>query len=390
MATPQNDSYSFASGATLRCGRFPPAGLSNVILTASDQYGATATLNQPFVFDLHGSGTNPMGLGERYSATLANGLEYLGDVTYQWAIIGTSGMIRCKPWDRQIDNGVSRRESYHCGWTHGPASPKTMGLFSERRMDALYAWMSQRYPQASATKRVLRGDSMGAWGTMTYGIRRPTMFSMLLPSRPRVRYSSAGAGFFAMADWDTTQATWTPATTPLLDAADGGGTAWDHQNIIAYVSDTGNNIPWIGVTIGRQDGYMPWQDHIDFIAALRATKRGFAYSWNDGNHSTYPAESTITNSYPYGLIEIGKGYPLFTNHSGDADPAVDLVGGINLGLTFRNVVESAAGWSCQVTSILGARTVTVEPKSTVFTTTVTPQTITIPAANSWVSVSFSA
>ena len=70
--------------------------------------------------------------------------------------------------------------------------------------------------------------------------------------------------------------------------------------------------------------------------------------------------------------------------------AVDLVGGINIGLSFRNVVESAGAWACEVTSVLGARTVTVEPLSKTFTATVTPQVVSIPAANTWVAVSFTA
>ena len=93
-------------------------------------------------------------------------------------------------------------------------------------------------------------------------------------------------------------------------------------------------------------------------------------------------------SYYPGLFEIGVGYPLLTNNSGDGNPATDDTGGINLGFKWRNVVESAGGWSCEITNILGARTVTVEPISPVFATSVTPQNISIPAANSWVSVSF--
>jgi hypothetical protein len=131
-----------------------------------------------------------------------------------------------------------------------------------------------------------------------------------------------------------------------------------------------------------------FSDHVDAVIAMRAAKRGFAFVWNNGNHSTGSIISQITDSYPFGLFELGKGYPLFTSHSGDLDPAVDLVGGINEGLTFRNVVESAAGWSCEVTSILGARTVQVEPISDIYVTPVSKKTVTITAANAWASVSF--
>jgi hypothetical protein len=59
----------------------------------------------------------------------------------------------------------------------------------------------------------------------------------------------------------------------------------------------------------------------------------------------------IFASYPYGTFEIGRGYPLFTSFSRDKNPNVDIAGGINIGLSFRNVVESASGWSCEITCI---------------------------------------
>jgi hypothetical protein len=57
-------------------------------------------------------------------------------------------------------------------------------------------------------------------------------------------------------------------------------------------------------------------------------------------------------------------------------------------LSFRNVVETSTGWSCEVTNVLGACTVKVEPISEIFRVGVAKQTITIPAANNWVTVSF--
>jgi len=190
--------------------------------------------------------------------------------------------------------------------------------------------------------------------------------------------------------WDTGSVTYPVASAPLLAAIDGGGSSAVPRDGIAYVSNTANKVPWVGWCIGRNDGFAPFDDQVAAVVALRAAKRGFCFVWNDGNHTTGSILSQITASYPFGTFELGKGYPLFTNHSGDQDPAVDLVGGINEGLSFRSVTESAGAWSCEVTSVLGARTVTVEPISDVFTATVTPQVINIPAANTWVSVSFTA
>ena len=231
---------------------------------------------------------------------------------------------------------------------------------------------------------------MGAWGTLTYGLRRAHKFAALYPDRPKWRYSNYTAQSTNVPNWPTGAVAYTLAASPMLRAQDGSGKIVEHMDMIAYVSNTSNTMPWVGWCIGRSDGFSDFRDHVDAVIALRAAKRGFAFVWNNGNHSTGSIPLQITASYPYGTFEIGKGYPLFTSHSGDQDPAVDLVGGINQGLSFRNVTESAGGWSCEITSIAGARTVDVEPISSVFTATVAKKNVVIPGANTWVPVSFTA
>jgi len=274
------------------------------------------------------------------------------------------------------------------GFKNAPDSP--VRLMTERRLDAMMHWAGQNLSGiAAAGKTCLTGGSMGGWGTLTYGVRRPHQFAALYPDRPRWRYNGS-AGNHAVADYPNNLTSVAVASSPALAVEDGGGTVFAQiQDVTSYVANTANKVPWIGWCVGRNDGFVQFSDHVDAVAALRSAKRGFAFAWNDGNHTTGSILAEITQSYPFGTFEIGKGYPLFTNHSGDQDPAVDLVGGINIGLSFRNVTESAGAWSCEVTSVLGARTVDVEPISDVFKAVVSPQPVTIPAANTWVLVSFS-
>ncbi|MCV2365520.1 hypothetical protein LNV23_18890 [Paucibacter sp. DJ1R-11] len=353
----------------------------------------TAVTNQVVSIELHGSGggVTPSPQGRLWEAALAGGLEYDQKTTFKWSEVKSvrAGVTAIRPYDTQGNYpSGARRESYWMGWTDGPDVGK-MRLYTERTLDALMDHIAAHQANIGLTKWVLSGGSMGAWGTMTYGIRRPTRFAALYPDRPRWRYNNT-VGNVSIVSWNSSTAPSYPvASAPLKVDDDGGGSMAAHLDHIAYVSDTSKQIPWIGWCVGRNDGYTPFSDHIAAVAALRAAKRGFAFVWNDGNHSVGSIPSQITSSYPPGTFEVGKGYPLFTNHSGDQDPAVDLSGGINLGLTFRNVVESAAGWSCEVTSLLGARTVTVEPKSAVFVKAVSPQVVNIPAANTWVAVAFS-
>lgn len=376
----------------------PPAYESLGAITIINQGAALphTTPGQTLVLSLHASGSSGGGAGDgrRYSAEVAGSLAY--DTYTDWAfkaqrglavdhLPGVNGLtlIPTDVFGKYASNAV--RESYWMGFT-GMGQPE-MRLITERRVDALVRWANENLP-ISATRRCVTGGSMGAWGTLTYGIRRPDMFAALYPDRPRWRWSNYNNKTANYAHWVSGAVTVNEASTLTLSAEDGGGKIYDRLNVMGYAADPSNKIPWIGWCIGRSDGFSDFRDHVAAVAALRAAKRGFAFAWNDGTHVTGSILSQVKRSYPYGTFEIGKGYPLFTNHSGDQDPSIDLVGGINLGLSFRNVIESASGWSCQITSLDGPRTVTVEPISTVFTTPVTPEVISIPDANVWVSVTF--
>lgn len=400
MASPVADAYTAPTGTTVvRMGvPTPPVApvFSAVVEISTGSNAPLSTAAQTLVLNLHGSGNNLTGLtGTRVmQATLNPGNAwgaYLGDTSFTWheqkagTLAGNTAM-NLWPADRQPDNGSNRRESYWMGWTDGPDSGQ-LRLYTERRLDALMARLAAD-PRCSATKRVLTGGSMGGWGTMSYGIRRAHIFPAIYPDRPRWR-SCETAGRVRIPSWAVAiTPSYAAGSAPSLVAADGGYSAATHLDHVAWVANTAHVVPWIGWCCGRNDGYMPFQDQIDAALAMKAANRGFAFAWNNGNHSTGSILSQITASYPFGLFELGKGYPVFSEHSLDADPAVDLVGGINVGLTFRNVVESAGAWSCQVTHISSACTVKVKPYSPVYTGNPSPALVTIPAANTWVTVSF--
>jgi hypothetical protein len=441
MASPVADSYSVASGAPVWAGRYPSGLLSggaslgdvsaaggmstaaasqlsgsatlgevsasgalrtsmfaSISNFSNDAFVPTAAVGQPLMMELHGSGSNPLQVGAYYSATMLGDLAYPagGDSTMYWALrtrTGPTGVVytALQPRDRHPDNndGASNLNSYHMGWTDGSTSPRQLHLYQERRMTELLRWVEQNYPQCSTTKRYLGGDSVGAWETMVYGIRRPDKFAALYPSRPRVRFSSTGSPNITIPDWNSTQITYdTTGTVPLISAIDGGGSSKDLLDSIAYAANTANRMPWVGWVLGWNDGYTTRADHVAFVAALRAAGRGFAFKWNNGDHSTAPSIDDIKASYYPGLFEIGVGYPLLTNCSTDGDPATDLTGGINIGFKWRNWTESAGAISFDLTNIIGAVTVDVSVITDIFTGSKTPQSISIPSANAWVSVTF--
>lgn len=375
---------------------------ASVTLDTTDANAPSATANQVVIVELHGSGTAAPSVGAKYIADMTTGgLGYSTDTTFRFALAngGTiAGRPVCmvRPWDRQgvHSDGTTRRESYWMGWTDGPDAGE-MRLYTEHRLDRMIEWVEANQANLSATRWVLTGGSMGGWGTMTYGIRRPDIFPGLWGDRPRWR-SCETDGSVRIPSWTTViTPAYTFAAAPDLVADDGAISTADHMDIIAYVSNTANDVPWIGWHIGTNDGYMPWQDHVDAIAALRTAGRGFAVYWNADIHSVnnYRA-AEITGSYPMGLFERGVGYPVFSEFSLDDDPATDAVGGINVGLTFRNVVETSSTWSCEVsypgtiTRSPQACTVKVKPKSYIYTGNPTAQSVSVPAAAGWVTVSF--
>lgn len=380
----------------------PSGNFASVTLASSDANVPSGSANQVVIIELHGSGTEYTFVGARYEADMSTGgLGYSTDTTFKFALAngGTiDGRPVCivRPWDRQgvHADGTTRRESYWMGWTDGPDAGQ-LRLYTERRLRRMIEWVAANQPNLSTTRWVLTGGSMGGWGTMMNGIRMPDVFPALWADRPRWRYCET-PGSVRIPSWTAAVVpAYTVAASPSLVAEDGGTSAAGHMDIIAYVENTANDVPWIGWHIGTADGYMPFQDHIDAVAALRAAGRGFAFYWNGDGHTldNYRA-AEITGSYPMGSFERGKGYPVFSEHSLDDDPAVDPVGGINVGLSFRNVVETSSTWACEVryagtlTRAQQACTVKVKPKSSIYTGNPTAQLVNLPDAGGWVSVSF--
>lgn len=409
MATPRPDTYTAPPGtAVVRLGRNAPATPGAGAISGFDSVSSVDLGNAPsaqtidgkiLAISLHGSGTFNFTQGRLFTANVSGNLAHSDQTQFKFGFTTdvsqtTEGysIWKIKPSDNYgtVASG-SARQSMWMGFADIPGPD--FKLITHRRLDAMIAWLEANLKH-NPKKLCLDGGSMGGWGTLHYGLRKPNKFAALYPSRPRWRYDQSGVSVDVpyWAGWQVK----TPGAAPNVAQDDGGGTYFERMDHITYVGNTANKVPWIGWSVGRKDGYMLFQDHIDAVAALRAAKRGFAFYWNDGNHGDMVVMnmSKILQSYKYGTFEIGKGYPLFTNHSLDIEPTLDaavLEGGINIGLMFRNVVESSSSWSCEVTSVIGACAVTVEPIcSDIFKAAVAPKTISIPAANSWVTVNFTA
>lgn len=391
-------SYNVLSGQGVHGGRNrplpPPAAFDSIALTDGADVPWSAQNGRPFVVNLHGSSGSNSSNGRQYRAQVGGPLAFEGFTEFGFSIVpgyrtingATVYHLLLRPIDKWTYNGTNR-ESMHVGFKR--AADGRVYLTTERRYDAMIAWAGTNLTQYDHNARVCEGGSMGGWGTISYAVRRHAMFAALYPDRPRWRYGY-NVGEVAVSTLENGWSAATVANSPRLADADGGTSYAAHLDLIAYISNPANKVRPILWCCGRNDGYVPFSEQIAAVDALRATGRMFAFAWNDGNHSTGSIMSQLLASYPYGTFLRDRGYPVFTEHSLDQDPKVDLTGGINIGLSFRNVTENGIRWSCEVTNISSACTVKVKPWSEKFAADVAPKLVTIPAAGTWVAVEFNA
>lgn len=198
------------------------------------------------------------------------------------------------------------------------------------------------------------GGSMGAWGTTTFALRHPEIFAAIYPNRPRTRQRGR------------------PSLVKVgrkdkIMMADGKTDYFDRMDMTKFVTNHPADLPFYGWCCGRRDGFASWAEQIAMVKALTAAKHGFAFAWNDGNHSSGAKPmGRVSKYYPWHLFAKNKSYPAFGNSSidndmGDGDPKKgDMEGGINLGFKWSEVVDKADKWSVKVSNELCKAPMTVD------------------------------
>ncbi|GAH43694.1 unnamed protein product, partial [marine sediment metagenome] len=215
--------------------------------------------------------------------------------------------------------------------------------FTERRLLWMVDQVISRYA-ADRESVSCHGGSMGAWGTTSFAFHHPELFASVYPDRPRTRQvglpSLVGAPSAGQAVMDD-------GTTPYLQRMDSVKFAAEHHE----------DLPFYAWDIGRNDGFATWQEQVDMVAALTASHHGFAFMWNNGDHSGAPG-GQLEAMYPPEKFGIHKSYPAFANSSindklGNGSPTDgDLQGGINLGFDWTAVADEPKRWSASITNSL--------------------------------------
>jgi hypothetical protein len=259
--------------------------------------------------------------------------------------------------------GTRAMETYWFGYLCVPqgathAEPRAYP-FTERRQEWITDWVTKAYA-ADPERVTASGGSMGAWGSTTYALRHPERFAAVFPNRPRTRQRGLP---------NLTGVVVPKGKSVLMD--DGTTDYFARMDMVKFASDHAGDLPFYGWCCGRRDGFATWKEQIDMVKALAAAKHGFAFAWNDGDHSSGAQPmARVLKYYPPERFARDRSYPALGNSSIDQNPGNgdpkdgDLEGGINLGFKWSDVVDEGGKWSVRLSNELakGDMTVDVTPR----------------------------
>lgn len=339
------------------------------IKVASDEDQDRGTSPRPLVLWLHGHGGRESERGDAYLYMGTDEMGYRdgipGVFTVQqrgspengrWFEIRPRDLIRNPDGDRPLSTYWFGYEA-EPQWSDRPA--RFAYPFTEQRLLWMLAWVSGHYPVDS--ERVYGfGESMGGWGMMTFALRHPEVFSAIYPMMPRMRQTM-------LASTVRRQPTVEKRSAARALLPDGRTNYFDRMDMVKFVAEHSGDLPFIGWSIGRHDGFATWREQVDMVHALEATHRGFAFAWNDGGHGagTKPMQEVL-RFYPMSRFALNLSYPAFSRSSLDSDPGDgdlqdgDKDGGINLGFAWSSVVDQADRWVVSISNALNHASMTVD------------------------------
>lgn len=258
--------------------------------------------------------------------------------------------------------GTRAMETYWFGYVCIPEHAKHQDPraypFTERRQEWITDWVTKKY-EADPERVTAGGGSMGAWGSTTYAFRHPERFAAVYPNRPRTKQRGMPSLVPA------------PPKGKVVLMDDGKTDYFARMDMTKFAAEHPEDLSFYAWCNGRRDGFASWQEQIDMVKALTDARHGFAFAWNDGDHSSGAQPmSKVLKYYPPEKFARNRSYPAFSKSSidqnlGNGDPKDgDLEGGINLGFHWNDVVDEANRWSVKLSNDLakGPMTVDVTPR----------------------------
>ncbi|MBL8793449.1 MAG: alpha/beta hydrolase [Planctomycetia bacterium] len=332
----------------------------------SPQTSITGTKGLPLAVELHASQGQGGGAGEYgdyylYFATpdmgWRDGLPGVFSVRESRGKTGNTLQLQSRD-AIEHPSGTRAMETYWFGYLGIPQGathkePRAYP-FTERRMVWVVDWVVKRY--AVDPERITAGGgSMGAWGSTTFAFRHPELFAAVYPNRPRTRQKGLPslAGEAAKGK-------------PVL-MADGKTDYFDRMDMVKFAAEQPGELPFYAWCCGRRDGFASWQEQVDMARALTAARRGFAFAWNDGDHSSGAQPmAKVLKYFPPEKFARNQSYPAFGNSSLDQNPGKgdpkdgDLEGGMNLGFLWKDISDEAGKWSVRLSNDLAKDDMTVD------------------------------
>ncbi len=265
-------------------------------------------------------------------------------------------------------SGKWGRETYWLGyyckpyWSKDP-EPRAY-LFTEQRLEWMMDWVIKKYG-VDGNRIDARGQSMGSWGTMIFGLPRPKLFSVLYPTTtpghfwklPNLNGSPIALKYPTVDKvLDSKSARLLGGKAPLLP--DGKTEFFEHTNMIEFVKGHPGDLPFVCYVGGRKGGnaaagYCKWSNQVAVARAMTAGHHGFGFGWDNGGHGSAHTEFDLLKKYyPAKLFALNRSYPAFGNSSIDDDPGPKgpKNGYMNVGFVWKVVVDEAGKWSAKISN----------------------------------------
>ncbi len=251
--------------------------------------------------------------------------------------------------------------------------------FAELRVEWLVKWAIEKYG-ADPMRICMGGQSMGAWGTFSIGLKRPELFAALYPTGPKCHQwllSGIGDPNRIYLRGPTREKNIPEADLRKLGGKppmlpDGKTEFFDYLDLIAYVEKTHGDLPFACFIGGRQGrkpwaGYAKWENMVAMVKALQKNRHGFGFGWDNKGHGSAKTQfEKLKQYYPWHIFALDQSYPAFSNSSLDDDIGPDGPdeGYVNLGFRWHDVVDEEGRWAAAIGNgeVKGDMTADVTPR----------------------------
>ena len=253
-----------------------------------------------------------------------------------------------RPHDEARDGGTPAIWTFWYGYNSHiyDRSQMSTGVptnYTEVRNLWILDWVRQQY-QPDLNRWYCSGSSMGGCGTLSFGMHHPELFAACHAHVPIVAYTDLGAKSAVRLE----PSCWTGPIPADLKTNE-GAPLLERMNTTKFVEKATDDLPYLFILNGRQDGSIPWQNNPPFYKALAAMQQGFSAYWDNGTHATSgkdAPEDVKAWLQRFRRFRRDESYPAFSHTSTDRNPGNgapddgDIIGWINRGLDWKEIEDT--------------------------------------------------